>query len=94
MYSVPISKQQLTSQLLKIEGVLKFHFQISYKKACPFLQFMSSFHTCSDKLELDEKLGWWAIHGWASPSGNPEKDLKSQWILLYLDRLLCLYVND
>lgn len=54
---------------------------------------MSSFHTCSDKLELDEKLGGGPSMVGLPPSGNPEKDLKSQWILLYLDRLLCLYVS-
>lgn len=54
---------------------------------------MSSFHTCSDKLELDEKLGSGPSTVGLPPSGNPEKDLKSQWILLYLDQLLCLYVN-
>lgn len=54
---------------------------------------MSSFHTCSDKLELDEKLGSGPSTVGLPPSGNPERDLKSQWILLYLDQLLCLYIN-
>ena len=60
---------------------------------CSLLITMSSLHTCSDKLELDGKLGNGPSTVGLPPSGNPERDVKNQWILLYFKQLLCPYLN-